>query len=62
MKFGDNIYLTILLVIAGLFRYLYLTLVKNYSGDPTKIFLTDKILQLIIVSWLIMFYYIAKVI
>ena len=60
IKFGDNIYLTTLFVIAGLFRYLFLTLIKNVSGDPTKIFLTDRILQSTIIAWLIMFYYIAK--
>ena len=39
IKFTDKIYMTTIFVIIGLYRYLYLTLVKNHSGDPTKIFL-----------------------
>ena len=60
IKFTDKIYMTIIFVIIGLYRYLYLTLVKNHSGDPTKIFLTDRILQTTIIAWLLSFYYIAK--
>ena len=60
IKFTDKIYMTIIFVITGLYRYLYLTLVKNHSGDPTKIFLTDRILQITIIAWLLSFYYIAK--
>ena len=60
IKFTDKIYMTIIFVITGLYRYLYLTLVKNHSGDPTKIFLTDRILQTTIIAWLLSFYYIAK--
>ena len=60
IKFTDKIYVTIIFVIIGLYRYLYLTLVKNHSGDPTKIFLTDRILQITIIAWLLSFYYIAK--
>ena len=62
IKFTDKIYMTIIFVIIGLYRYLYLTLVKNHSGDPTKIFLTDRILQTTIIAWLLSFYYIAKAI
>ena len=60
IKFTDKIYMTIIFVIIGLYRYLYLTLIKNHSGDPTKIFLTDRILQTTIIAWLLSFYYIAK--
>ena len=61
IKFNDNIFITTIFVIFGLYRYLYLTLIKNDSGDPTKIFLTDHILQIIIISWLLSFYYIARI-
>ena len=49
MKFNDNIFITTIFVIFGLYRYSHLTLVKNNSGDPTKILLTDRILQIIII-------------
>ena len=62
MKFNDNIFITTIFVIFGLYRYSHLTLVKNNSGDPTKILLTDRILQIIIIAWLLSFYYIARMI
>ena len=61
IKFNENIYITTIFVICGLYRYLHLTLVKKYSGDPTRIFLTDRVLQSIILFWLLSFYYIARI-
>ena len=62
MKFTNKIYVTTIFVIVGLYRYLYLTLIKNHSGDPTKVFLTDRFLQITIISWLLSFYIIAQII
>lgn len=48
-------------VILGILRYLQLTLVENNSGNPTKLLLKDKVLQISILAWLINFYIIAQV-
>jgi decaprenyl-phosphate phosphoribosyltransferase len=55
-KFHTNyLYLTVLFVILGIFRYMQLTFVENNSGNPSKILLQDKFLQITIVAWLITF-------
>ena len=46
-----NIYLTSGWVLAGLLRYLQLTLVDEKSGDPTKMLYSDHFLQLVIAMW-----------
>ena len=52
-RFGNNyIYLTVIIVIIGLLRYLQLTLVQQKSGSPTKIILKDSYIQLCVLSWL----------
>ena len=55
-KFHTNyLYLTVLFVILGIFRYMQLTFVENNSGNPSKILLQDKFLQITIIAWLITF-------
>ena len=48
-------YLTSLFVLAGLLRYLQLTMVLNRSGSPTRIFLTDIPVQVIVLAWVVTF-------
>jgi decaprenyl-phosphate phosphoribosyltransferase len=59
----DKLYLTSFWVIVGLLRYFQITLVEVRSGSPTKIFLSDRFLQLVMVLWLLSFFllhYLAK--
>jgi decaprenyl-phosphate phosphoribosyltransferase len=48
----DQIFLTIPIVIAGLFRYLQLIFVEKKSGEPTTIILTDRPMYLLVIAWL----------
>ncbi|HEY9007941.1 MAG TPA: decaprenyl-phosphate phosphoribosyltransferase [Ohtaekwangia sp.] len=51
----DYLYITALFVFAGLLRYMQITLVKNDSGSPTKILLTDRFIQCTILGFIITF-------
>ena len=51
----DKLYLTAPFVIAGVLRYLQITLVEERSGSPTDIALTDRFLMLTIIGWIIVF-------
>ncbi|MES2795028.1 MAG: UbiA prenyltransferase family protein [Bacteroidota bacterium] len=55
LRTGKNIYLTSFFVIIGVFRYLQVVFVKQQSGNPTKVFLKDSFLQLIMIGWIISF-------
>lgn len=52
---SDNIYLTSVFVVVGIMRYMQLTFVEEKSGNPTKLLLHDRMLQLTIVGWLASF-------
>lgn len=52
----NSVYLTSLFVIAGVFRYLQITMVFEESGSPTKILLRDRFIQLCILAWGISFF------
>lgn len=55
-RLGNNyIYISSILVLAGLIRYLQLAIVDEKSGDPTKILLHDKFIQLCCVLWILFF-------
>ncbi len=47
----DKIMLTSIFVIAGIMRYLQITFVNNKSGDPSKVVLKDRFLQITILMW-----------
>lgn len=53
-----RLYYTSLFVIAGLMRYLQITLVNQESGSPTKILFKDRFIQIVLVFWIISFYFI----
>lgn len=55
LRTGKNIYLTSFFVVFGIFRYLQVVFVKQQSGNPTKVFLKDTFLQLIMLGWLVSF-------
>lgn len=57
-----HLYVTSLFVFAGLIRFLQITLVENQSGSPTRIFLTDRFIQITIALWIICFFVIIYLI
>ena len=48
---SKNIYLSSFFVLLGIMRYLQLTIVKEKSGNPSKILLRDQFIQLLILGW-----------
>lgn len=52
---GDKLYLTSLFVILGLMRYLQIIFVEEKSGDPTKIFIKDHFIHIIMILWITSF-------
>ena len=54
----EYLYLTVLFVIIGIFRYFQITLVEENSGSPTKIMINDRFSQINIAIWMITFGYI----
>lgn len=52
---SDRLYLTIPFVLAGLLRYLQITLVEHRSGSPTRIALTDPFTIGCVTGWLVTF-------
>lgn len=59
LKFGtDYLYITAFFVILGILRYLQITFVEQNSGNPTKVLLHDRFLQLTIIAWMGCFFWI----
>jgi decaprenyl-phosphate phosphoribosyltransferase len=58
VNLGNNshIYYTSIFVIAGLMRYLQITLVQNEAGSPTEILYRDRFIQITILLWVATFY------
>ncbi len=55
-RFGsDHIYLTSFFVLAGILRYLQVSIVDNKSGSPTKILLRDRFIHACILGWILAF-------
>lgn len=52
---SPNLYMTSFFVILGLLRYIQLTVVDERSGEPTRLVLYDRLIQLIIAGWIISF-------
>lgn len=48
--------ITSIFVIAGLMRYLQITMVHNDSGSPTKILYKDSFILVTVIAWIISFY------
>ncbi len=55
-RLGDHLYFTSIFVIAGMMRYLQISLVENNSGSPTKLLYTDRFTQLTLLAWLMSFF------
>ena len=55
-RFGSRyIYFTTVFVLAGVLRYLQLTIVDVKSGSPTKVLMKDRFVQLCIAGWVVSF-------
>lgn len=54
---SDGLFLTVPFVIAGIFRYLQLTLVFERSGSPTELIFKDGFLILSVTGWLLVYGY-----
>ena len=52
---SDKLFLTAPFVIAGVLRYLQVTLVEHRSGSPTRLALSDRFLMLTILGWIATF-------
>ena len=48
---NDYLYLTSICVLVGILRYLQIAVVEKKSGNPTKIFLRDRFIQLDVLAW-----------
>lgn len=56
-RIGENyLYITSIFVFIGILRYLQVTLVNHASGSPTRIFLTDRIIQFTVAGWVLAFF------
>ena len=51
----NNFYLSSVFVLAGLIRYLQITIVDKRSGSPTKVLLSDKFIHTCLVGWILCF-------
>jgi 4-hydroxybenzoate polyprenyltransferase len=49
------LYLTSVFVILGLLRYIQITVVDEQSGDPTRIMLNDRFIQIDVLLWALSF-------
>ncbi|GHU60423.1 decaprenyl-phosphate phosphoribosyltransferase [Bacteroidia bacterium] len=52
---SQYVYLTSFFVLAGIIRYLQVTIVDLKSGSPTKILMCDRFIQLCIIGWILSF-------
>ena len=49
------VYVTSVFVLAGILRYLQITIVEGRSGSPTDVVLSDRFIQICILFWLLFF-------
>ena len=54
---SNLLYVSIIFVINGIFRYLQLSFVNQSTFSPTKVVLTDKFIQITILGWFILMSY-----
>ena len=58
---SDKIYLTVPYVLAGVFRYLQITIVQERSGSPTELLFTDGFLMACVSAWLASYIYMIHI-
>ena len=52
---SDYLYLTSVFVLLGMLRYIQIAVVDEKSGDPTKVMLRDRFMQLVVFLWALSF-------
>lgn len=52
---SDYLYLTSIFVLVGLLRYIQIAVVDKRSGNPTKVILHDRFIQLDVLAWIVAF-------
>jgi 4-hydroxybenzoate polyprenyltransferase len=52
---SDNLYMTAVFVLLGIMRYMQIAMVQEQSGNPTKVLLKDKFLQIVLAGWVLSF-------
>ncbi|MBP7767748.1 MAG: decaprenyl-phosphate phosphoribosyltransferase [Prevotella sp.] len=57
----DYLYLTSVFVLLGLLRYIQIAVVQGKSGNPTKVMIHDRFIQLDVLAWLLTFIFIIYV-
>ncbi len=56
-RFGtEHLYFTTVFVIAGVMRYIQITMVENKSGSPTRILYTDRFIHVTLAGWIASFF------
>ncbi len=52
----EYLFLTCVFVIAGIMRYLQITIVEKDSGSPTRILISDRFTFLVVIGWIFSFF------
>lgn len=52
---SDYVYITAIFVLAGIIKYLQITIIEVNSGSPTKVLLKNHFIQACVVGWIITF-------
>lgn len=52
---NEHLYFTSVFVLVGLLRYIQISVVEKKSGNPTKVILKDRFIQLVVLAWFISF-------
>ena len=55
---SSYVYITSIFVLAGIIRYLQITIVDVKSGSPTRVLFKDKFVQICIMGWILLFCFI----
>lgn len=57
----EHLYLTSIFVVAGIMRYIQITIVENKSGYPTRILYNDRFIHVTLLGWALSFFLIIYV-
>lgn len=55
---SEQLYQTSIFVVLGVLRYMQIAFVEEKSGNPSKVLLRDRFIQLVLLGWLIGFVWI----
>lgn len=58
---SSYVYMTVIFVLAGIIRYMQITIVDVNSGSPTKVLMKDRFIQYCIAGWCLSFAFIIYV-